>query len=133
MIYTDDICKFHAIITDLKNSGVSVHLYGNSTECFLWCIRWFQIHHPIIRWQFTLLLLHLLALYICNSYTKLKEQEVVENAKQLYDQLSVTNAQVILLPGFWYSYNQIIACGMVRCCAANIFNASNLTLASHVS
>lgn len=34
MIYTDDICKFHAIITDLKNSGVSVHLYGNSTECF---------------------------------------------------------------------------------------------------
>lgn len=30
----------------------------------------------------------------CNSFTKLKESETVENAKQLYNQLSVTNAQV---------------------------------------
>lgn len=54
-----------------------------------------SIHHPIIN----TLAIHIVALtsvgtIYCNSYTKLKEQEVVENAKQLYDQLSVTNAQV---------------------------------------
>lgn len=93
MIYTDDICKFHAIITDLKNSGVSVHLYGNSTECFSGAYAGFNTPPN------NTLAIHIVALtsvgtIYCNSYTRLKEQEVVENAKQLYDQLSVRNAQV---------------------------------------
>lgn len=93
MVYTDDICKFHSIITDLKNSGISVHLYGNSTECFSGAYVGFETPSN------NTLEIHIVALtsvgtIYCNSYTRLKEQEAVENAKRLYNQLSVTNAQL---------------------------------------
>lgn len=93
MIYTDDICKFHAIITDLKNSGVSVHLYGNSTECFSGAYAGFDTP-PNNTLTIRIVALTSVGTIYCNSFTKLKESETVENAKQLYNQLSVTDAQV---------------------------------------
>lgn len=93
MIYIDDICKFHSIITDLKDSGVSVHLYGNSTECFSGAYAGFDTP-PNNTLAIRIVTLTSVGTIYCNSFTKLKESETVENAKQLYNQLSVTNAQV---------------------------------------
>ena len=93
MIYIDDICKFHSIITDLQDSGVSVHLYGNSTECFSGAYAGFDTP-PNNTLAIRIVALTSVGTIYCNSFTKLKESETVENAKQLYNQLSVTNAQV---------------------------------------
>lgn len=93
MIYIDDICKFHSIITDLQDSGVSVHLYGNSTECFSGAYAGFDTP-PNNTLAIRIVALTSVGTIYCNSFTKLKESETVENAKQLYNQLSVTNAHV---------------------------------------
>lgn len=93
MIYIDDICKFHSIITDLKDSGVSVHLYGNSTECFSGAYAGLNTP-PNNTLAIRIVALTSVGTIYCNSSIKLKNQETAENAMQLYNQLSVTDAQV---------------------------------------
>ena len=93
MIYMDDINKFFSVINDLKSSGVHVHLYGNSKETFT------GAHAGFDTPPNNTLIIHIVALtsvgtIYCNSCTKLKDVEKVETAKTIYQQLSVSDADV---------------------------------------
>lgn len=93
MIYIDDINKFFCVISDLKNSGIPVHLYGNAEETFSGAYAGFDTppnNTLIIR----IVALTSVGTIYCNSHTKLKDSEKTENAKQIYQQLSVSDAEV---------------------------------------
>lgn len=93
MVYMEDINKFFSIINDLKNSGVHVNLYGNAEETFSGAFAGFETppnNTLIIR----IVALTSVGTLYCNNSTKLKNVEQVENAKRIFQQLSVSNADV---------------------------------------
>lgn len=93
MIYMEDINKFFSIISDLKTSDVHVSLYGNAKETFSGAFVGFETppnNTLIIR----IVALTSIGTLYCNNSTKLEDVEQIENAKRIYQQLSVSDAEV---------------------------------------
>ena len=93
MIYMDDINKFSSVIGGLKSSGVPVFLYGYEEETFSGAYAGLDTppnNTLIIR----IVALTSVGTIYCNSHTKLKDPEKSENAKRIYQQLSVSDAHV---------------------------------------
>lgn len=93
MIYMDDINKFYTIISDLKASGVPVHLYGSSNEIASGA-HFIGDNPPNDALRTRIVALTSVGTIYCNSFIKLEKAEAIENAKQLYNELAVSDADV---------------------------------------
>ena len=93
MIYMDNFQKFYAIISDLKASGTQVYLYGKADEKFSGAFGGFDTP-PNNTFSISIVPLTPVGIIYCNSNTKLKDNVELDAVKQLYQQLSVSEAEV---------------------------------------
>ena len=93
MIYMDNFEKFHSIISDLKASGAQVYLYGKTDERYSGAFGGFETP-PNNTFTIRIVALTSVGTIYCNSNTKLKDNVELDTVKQLYQQLSVSEAEV---------------------------------------